>query len=365
MTRLAARLKRAQALSVAAKEEYQRAGHPAIDVEHLLLALLVVGGASGRALAEQGVTLASAREAGERVHADLLRSLGIELTTSAATDLAPDPLLADTRWSARALVVMREDALAHDDRGLLLALLDEPSGHVREILGLLDVDESALRASLARGPQAEAASQSPAGAGAGAVAGTGTATAAEDAGLGDVDRAARAGESLSATADPAAGESWQDVTWTGHVPAAPEAVWALVSDPSRRLEWEGAFSEAVTVAEDGAVVTTTRERRADGKGRAVAPGLRRTRHTLVAIEPGVRLTWELDWPDADQPRRPERRRRRQTVRLRPDGAGTELTLAQSRLRVPGLVRRLLTPAYRFVTWQGLFARAGAISRVLR
>lgn len=48
-------------LVILAEDEQRRAGHPEIDVEHLFLALLGVGGAVTNTLNSRGITLASAR----------------------------------------------------------------------------------------------------------------------------------------------------------------------------------------------------------------------------------------------------------------------------------------------------------------
>ncbi|WAP52438.1 hypothetical protein OL239_04000 [Arthrobacter sp. ATA002] len=60
-----------------------------------------------------------------------------------------------------------------------------------------------------------------------------------------------------------------------------------------------------------------------------------------------------------------RYRQRLAVHLRPDGAGTQVTLTQSRLASPGLRARLLAPLLRFSIRQGHFARIDAMSRALR
>lgn len=72
-------------MSVLAEDEQRRSGHPEIEVEHLFLALLSIGGPVTEALAEGGVALASAREAFANVHARHLVALGVEVPTPSKT----------------------------------------------------------------------------------------------------------------------------------------------------------------------------------------------------------------------------------------------------------------------------------------
>jgi hypothetical protein len=61
-------------ISLAATEECARLGHAEIDGEHLLLALLVVGGPSARRLHDAGVGIDEARPCSRRSASRPLRS---------------------------------------------------------------------------------------------------------------------------------------------------------------------------------------------------------------------------------------------------------------------------------------------------
>jgi hypothetical protein len=319
MSTFATAFRRSQAMSVAAKEESLRCGHPEIDVEHLFLALIIIGGASARILTAEGITLQKARDAAAQVHADQIASLGITPLSPPPTSSIPDPMIAETRWSERALDVVRADDYRTDDRGVLTALLDEPSGHILRILDQVDVAETTLRDAIA---------------------------SYRDAAV-DADVAAH---------NPA----WQDVVYEGHVPAAHAAVWDLVSDPERRLEWDGVYAGRADW--DGSVLTTLLPRtRPDGRKLTVKPKFNRAEHVISHFTPGEVIEWEQTWPDAAD----RNAIRRLRIQVRADGAGSRLTLTKSRPVSRALRRRLLNPFYRFFTWQELFTQAGGISRALR
>jgi hypothetical protein len=94
-----------QSVSIAAKEEASRYDMPETDVDHLLLALLVLGGPAGEVLREQGVTLADARRASEQVRADHIARLGI---VAPPADPRPirNPAVGEMNWSLRAQRVL-------------------------------------------------------------------------------------------------------------------------------------------------------------------------------------------------------------------------------------------------------------------
>lgn len=144
-----------------------------------------------------------------------------------------------------------------------------------------------------------------------------------------------------------------------------DKVWALVSDPNRRMEWDGSYYDIATVDDAGVLTTTTRRTSLDGKPAKVRPEFFLSRHVVRAYEPGTEIAREFFWPDRSHGAPQERFRRRLLITLHPDGAGTQIALTRSRVRAPGVLRWLLTPIYRFAIWQGLSARAGAIPRVLR
>lgn len=126
--------------------------HPEVDVEHLLLGLLATGGPSSRVLTEAGADLAAVRRGVREVQRLQLADLGI------AAVPPPAPVHAGL-WSARHALPLnsRAEELLHtpsyrgDDRGLLLALLDDDGRRARHLLEHLGVDVDRLR-ELAAGP---------------------------------------------------------------------------------------------------------------------------------------------------------------------------------------------------------------------
>ncbi len=117
----------------AAWREAARVRAPEVDIEHLYLGLIAVGGAAAALLGRHGVTLASARQRMREAQAEDLASLGIDVA-----DL-PSPIhflqLGDPAWKSTA----RADALIKtakttDTYQLLVALLQEPSGTVRRLV---------------------------------------------------------------------------------------------------------------------------------------------------------------------------------------------------------------------------------------
>lgn len=130
-------------ISVAAQEERLRSGHPAIDVDHLLLALLVVGGPATALLTEHGVTFDRARAAVAAVHRAQVASLGITAPPTAPRPVEPDS--DDVEFTARALAVMQRADPVSYELEILVALLDEPSGHTGQVMTELGVDAATLR----------------------------------------------------------------------------------------------------------------------------------------------------------------------------------------------------------------------------
>jgi len=273
---------RSQAISTAAKEECVLHGHPQIDLEHLFFALLIVGGASSRILRDAGITLSAARAAAAAVHADQVGSLGVIFPAVPPQAHPSDPAMLETRWSERALEVMSSD-FSLDDRMVLEALLDDSSGQIGRVLARLQASESEIREAMSAYV-----------------------------------------EVARVTGDTATGPGWQDVAYSHHVPAERSAVWLLVSDPARRLEWD---------TEQETTWTVTR-----------------------------RVTNEvIEWKRVDAGAMTVRLR----VHITADGAGSQLTLTRARAVPSDLRRRLLNPLHTFFIRQGLRARARKISLSLR
>ncbi|MFV0452200.1 MAG: Clp protease N-terminal domain-containing protein [Propioniciclava sp.] len=106
-----------------------------IDLEHLYLGLIGLGGDAARLLGRHGISLASARARVEESQLDAGTPRGID----AATPLtAPrDPTDVDTAslpWSPQARATMNSWQKAPDTFAMLVGLLREPSGTVRELV---------------------------------------------------------------------------------------------------------------------------------------------------------------------------------------------------------------------------------------
>lgn len=319
MSSFSALWRRSQAISVAAKEEQERLGHPEIDIEHLFLALLIVGGAGSRVLGSLGVTLSSAREACGHVHAEQIALLGITSSRPEPATGIPDPSIGGFRWSARGAAIMRTVDLEHDDSQLLIALLEESSGHITRVLRQLSLTEAMVLSAAAECRIPDAAGEAPRSGGRNAV------------------------------------------SFAGYVAATPSSVWDLVSDPGRRLEWDGYFYDSVEERDDGILVAEARRIRPDGKPVKVRPEFGITEFVVSRYLPERCIEWESSWPLKPG----DRYRRRFAVQLEPDGSGTRVTLTQSCLTSAGLRARLLAPLLRFSIRQAHFARIDAMSRALR
>jgi hypothetical protein len=312
----------AQRVSIAAKEEASRYDLPQIDLDHLLLALLISGGPAGVLLREQGATLDATRTATEQVRARHIARLGV---VPPPADPRPirDPSLGDIDWTPRAIQVVSNTS-EPGELDLLQALLDEPSGLVTEVLAEAGVDPVALRAALAERRR---------------VAGTADSTGTPD-------------------------QDWLAVTHTGFAPAPVGAVWALVSDPARRPEWDTTVG-GVRPTEPDVWEMTLATTRPDGRPVRHRPEHVRAHHRLTAYEPEELVEWEVTLPD-QRGTRPARQRLR--VHCRPAAEGTTLELTLSWPRRTGwrrLRQTLLGPASRALATMTLINYATSISRALR
>lgn len=123
-----------QFISEAAARECALSGAVEIDEDHLLLALLAVGGRGGERLVRSGVDLATARRyAAERVD-NLIGNLEIRVQSQPLSYPKGLKLSARAEWSRRAILIMQSVRGADTDDSLLTALLDSPSGTANEIL---------------------------------------------------------------------------------------------------------------------------------------------------------------------------------------------------------------------------------------
>lgn len=333
-------------LTSTAMEEAARVGAAEAGVDHLLLALTLDAGSSGRALRRLGVDLDTARKAVDAQHEEQLRSLGVQVP--------PQPPRPITLGCARDLT-LGKDVEAIIDRAwkradtagsasaLLRALAAEPSGLVAAVLGRLGTSPEELVAALD-----SEVTEPPT-------------TAREvpvQSGYDDGDRAAAA----------------FTTTTTTFVPAAPTAVWDLLSTPSRMPQWEpstGAVHGAPERCEPGATWTTTAPRRdADDRPLRVRNAYRVCRVEVLSAQDSTAIELAMSWPDA-----PLSNTRHLRAALTPAQEGTRLHLTESwyraeRRRGHAPVRHLLLglilrPWHRFAARMRLMTLGQGIGRVFR
>lgn len=300
-----------------AEDEQRRAGHPEIDIEHVFLALLGVGGPVTEALAERGVTLDTARKAFERLHAQRVAALGI-LTTDAGARRIPDGVARGGFVYRDGVRRMLEEAAGEkaQDVALFARLIDEPSGHIRELLREFAVDADAL----------------------------------------DFTEPGSDAETVPRALDH-----------RHFVPASPDAVWALISDPARWLEWNDFTDERAEHGSDGVVRAFARQKTLDGRPSKVKPQFRMSEYRVTAIEPPRMIEWERAYPQAKGSGAHVLR-----FTLAQQGSGTELVVSfipRDRGRRKGVVYWLTRPIAKIVhapiMRMHLRSRADNISRALR
>jgi len=138
----------------AAWREAVRLREPYVDVDHLMLGLVATGGPAARLLAHHGVTLVGGRRAVSTVRARALALLGVDATALpsvaplAASDLHRGKA-GHARMTLQAERLFKRLRRGSTERDYLQALLAEPSGMVREVLGCAGVDLDALQEGLA------------------------------------------------------------------------------------------------------------------------------------------------------------------------------------------------------------------------
>lgn len=302
MSNLAKELKgeRWYLLTTAATDEAARAGHGEVDIDHVLLALLVSGGASTRILSLAGLDLATARTALVDVQRRDLASLGV--TTPVPPPSARHPYGAGTAalpWSDRARRAISGLPEGDHDARVLTAVLSDRESPARRLLEQAGVDADAVLAA--------AATTAPT----------------------DEERP-----------DPSGGRRrWTAViTRTVAVPRAD--LWRVVSDPLRRPEWDDSAG-AVRVLDERSFQTVDALAGAlAGPGEpADDPGLVAT-HLVTDLEAGRLIEWEAHYPSCGHT---EWLR----VELEDDGSGSRLVLRHAFSRPRGLLR----------VWSGFYSWA--------
>lgn len=234
------------AVSGAASREAARAGHTEAGFEHLLLGVLVAGGPGARLLMDSGVGLVEARSAIDELLREDLDLLGIDVPVPTPSDEDPKGWLP---YTPRLEELEYDIPLAGGDAALLAALIDDEGGRVRRVLDRLGADTDRIRrelGELAEDPQ---------------------------------DPTPPSADGFDTSEAPP--EGWEYTFHVLDVPVAAERVWALVSDPERRGEWNPASVSSRQLG-DGVVELTN-----DLTEETV-------RESLTHSVPGREVTWTQD-----------------------------------------------------------------------
>jgi hypothetical protein len=301
-------------LMTAATDEAARAGHGEVDVDHVLLALLVTGGASTTLLSRAGLRLAAARAALAEVQREDLSSLGV------TTPVPPPPAghtygvgTAALPWSDRARRALTPLTEGPSDTAVLAAILSDEHGPARRLLEQAEIAATAVLA-------AALAPVDPAGA----------------------DRAA-----------PDGSRHWTS-SHTRAVAVPRADLWRVVRDPRRRPEWDDSVAgvqirDARCFETLDAVAGTLA-----GPGRPIDdPGLVST-HRVTELTEGRLVEWETRYPHrghTDWLR----------VELEDDGTGSRLTLRHAFGSPRGFLR-LFSRFYAWTTTRRLMLLAQAIAQ---
>lgn len=320
MTKLATLFENSTRLSLTTAEEAQRFGHPAVDVEHVFLALALSETTAGRRLRQAGVHIAAARDAVQAQHAERLAGMGIH-------DVPVPPAQMPTQggghveWNERALDVFSR--YGGDGHGLVLLgeLIDDPGGFVAAVVRRLDVDPDALL----RG--AEDPTGSPAAPG-----------------------------QLQTTE-----RGWWQVAYAAFIPAPVETVWALLEDAVRRPEWDTALASIRADGPAGASRWIGQARPyPSGRSRWRVPRRARTQiiERIGRDEPH-QIEWHITYPGLNEA---YSRRLRIILDEQPGGTRIHLRLQGKR---PHVLANVRIRVRRFIAAGELTGFASGISRAFR
>ena len=303
-------------LMTAATDEAARAGHGGVDVDHVLLALLVTGGAATQVLSDAGLRLGSARTALAEVQRADLASLGVALP-------APPPMAGHTYGAGTA-------ALPWSDRARRALALMIDGGPDSRVLAAILADEHGPACRLL-----EQAGATPRHVRAAAALATARTLPADE---GSPSSGSRAWSSAHAT--------------TVAVPRAD--LWRVVRDPLHRSRWDDTVA-SVQIVDDRTFETL------DAVARTLAapgqpiedPGLVAT-HVVTDEQLGRLVEWEVRYPSRGHT---EWLR----VELEDEGAGSRLTLRHAFSRPRGILR-LISRFYAWHTRRQLKLLAQAIAQ---
>ena len=246
-------------LTRAAASEAVRAGRAEVDVEHVLLALLASGGPSAGLLLRAGVDLAGLRRAAADLQAEDLGAfdrsgLGTAPRPGGAARAVEDGPARSVPVNARVQAVLDDLPLRAQETALLAALLAD-SPRAGRLLQQQAVDVSALRAALAAPAEARCAA-------------------------GGAEPEDEAYDEPDPPAPP--GWTWEHVEHRQVLPVHAADLWALISDPARRPQWDTRCA-AVHIAPDGSERLVVRGANRDRD--------RDRRQVVTHLMPNRAITW--------------------------------------------------------------------------
>lgn len=143
MMKLATIFENSQRLAITAAEEAQRFGHPAIDVEHVFLALLVSETDAGHMLRSRGIRLDAARQAVQSEHAARLTALGAGDVQVPHRDIRGSSP-GDIEWNERVLTLFSHSGGDGSGIVLLRSLVSDAGGFVAAMLERLDANPAEI-----------------------------------------------------------------------------------------------------------------------------------------------------------------------------------------------------------------------------
>lgn len=287
MTTRFERMEQVWRLLIASNDEALRAGHDVVDTDHVLLGLLVIGGESAARLRHAGLTLDAGRAAMAQVARDDLASIGI--LDEAWPTPQPSRYAAESlRFSERAREAL-EAAHTENDLPVLNAITTDSQGPATRLLEVAGIRTGAL---------------------------------------------AQAGHAIDEEPEREAWTALVEET----VPVAAERIWALLTDPRRRPEWDEDVA-GITILDDSSfrgipriVADSPKFSSAFGFTGAV------TTYRVSENSPGEAIAWDAQFPGRGgrlRGRQPFEERLR--ISLTPiAGGSTRLTIAlRSDLRRTG------------------------------
>lgn len=315
MSRFAATLGASQTLSMAGFAEAARHHRTVADLDDLLVALTVDDGLGGQALRAGGVERDAMRMAITATRAERLSGLGIAVDSPEPDDSSARRMTR-CEWSARVLQLFQSVPATRDFSATILrAVLDEPSGHVADVLAHTDLDRAELERVLD-------------------AAGDATAPRDADAGV------------LSGSAGV-------------HVSAPIDAVWALLADPQRLHAWAPSVGGPAVAHGNDTWGTAAPTAGPDGRPLRVRDGVSHQQWTLAEATKPTTVQWHVTYPDL-----PRANRQQLILDLAPSAGGTRVGVTvQWHRTVPGRpwLGRLLRPFTRWATRQGARSTAQSIT----